>query len=141
GLRAWGVTCDLEAPNLIRQSIRGQWGRRVHDMEVQVRYKRVTGVAYEADHLSCLDVVALMHLQTSWLHVCVERVAMVPQVEHDGISVGFFNRDVGRILAGRLLRLAVNCGNDGGVGRGQGLLAEDGIAFQFLLWAVVDAVL
>jgi hypothetical protein len=132
---------DLEAIDFVGETVGGERAGRAHHVKVKVRRKRVAGVPYQAEDLAALDRIAWVNANFSLLKVSIERVAAVAEIEDYTIPVGFFDLDIGGILAGSLAWIRIGDGSDFGVGDGEGFLAVDGVALVLFLRAVVDAVL
>ena len=75
-----------------RQAVREQRRRSVHDVEVQVGAVAVAGVAEQAEHLAGLHRVADLHLQAAGLHVRVERVAALADVDDHVVAARGLDR-------------------------------------------------
>jgi hypothetical protein len=59
-----------------------------------------------------------MNFEATRLQVGVERIAMLAKIKNDAVAVSFIQRNVGRILTRRLLRLSVGGGGNYSVGYG-----------------------
>src|ERR1700722_20913859 len=76
----------------------------------------------------------------SGLEMGVDGVAMIAEIEDDGIAVGLLDGNIFGIFSGSLFGEAVGDGGDGGVGHGDGFPAEDGVAGEIFAGPVVDAI-
>ncbi len=115
---------ELETVNGVGQTVGAEDGWPTHDVEVQMRGRRVARVADLAQHLSALDLVAWLDRYGSLLHVRVER-EVAADVEDDVVAEGILQGDRARVRrVGRLRVLhIVERLHDGAVGDGQ-----DGVA-------------
>jgi hypothetical protein len=80
-----------------------------------------------------------MNFDAAGLHVRVESVALLAEIEDDGISVGVSGGDKRGVLAGSLLGHSIGGRDDNRIGHGENRLAEDGVAFGLVNWAGIDA--
>src|SRR5579862_1804848 len=108
---------------------------------MQVRRDGVASVSDEAEDLAAGDAISFVNPDAARLHMCVKGIAVLTKVEDDSVPVGLNEGDSGGIPAGRLLGLAVDGVNHGGVGDGEYRFAEDGVAVELFARSGVDAVL
>ena len=93
------------------------------------------------DYLAAGDVVSFVDADAAGLHVRVQGIAVLAEIENDEVSIGVGERDSGGIFAGDLLGLIVGGVNDNGIGDGEDGLAEDGVALELFAGTGVDAAL
>ena len=103
-----------------------------------MRHDRISGIADQAEHLPEFDAFAGMYLDAAWLHVGIERVAVVAEIENDAIPVGIGEGDVLGVSAGSLFGLIVDDGRDDSVCDGERGLTKDGVALELFARAGVD---
>src|SRR3984957_2826774 len=107
---------------------------------MQMRGDGISGVADEAENLAAFYGVAGMDANFSGLEMGVNGVAMIAEFEDYGIAVGLLDGNIFRIFSRSLFGEAVGDGGDGGIGDGDGFLAEDGVAGEIFAGPVVDAI-
>src|SRR5437899_12699631 len=86
-LLARKLPSHLEAVDNIRQTRRAKHRNTVHEMKVQMRCRRVAGIAEQAKHLTPLDVIALRHEQRVFLKMRVKRIFVMTKVEHNMVAI------------------------------------------------------
>jgi hypothetical protein len=109
------LALELEPPEDVGHAVRLQARRPVHELEVEMRAGRGSGVAGFADHLARQDVVAHVDRDSAGPQVGVEREHVGPELD-DVVAVGLFDGD--RLLVvGDLVEETVDGGShDLGVG-------------------------
>jgi hypothetical protein len=75
-----------EAVDHEREAVGAEQPAPVDQAEVQVRCRRVAGVAEQAERLAGLDLVALVHAYRSRHHVAVERIDASPHADDDAVA-------------------------------------------------------
>src|ERR1700677_4097146 len=86
-----------------------------------------------------MHLFAAAHLDAPGLKMSIKRIALLPKIEDDRVSIRRIERNVAGITARRLFRLPVDNRNHESVCHRKHWLAEDSIALQLLPWAGVDA--
>src|SRR3984957_7538818 len=107
---------------------------------MQMRGDGISGVADQAEDLAAFYGVAGMDSNFSGLEMDVNGVAMLTEIEDDGVAVGLLDGNIFGIFSGSLFGEAVGDGGDGGIGHRDGFLAKDGVAGEIFAGAVVDAI-
>ena len=107
----------------------GEHGGFAADLEVQVWFGRVAGVAEVADHLSPLDAIADLDLERSGLDVGVEGVEAVADVEDKVVAAELVQLEGVHIGLGCLIGSAVDDLDHGAVSDGEErfVVAEVGV--------------
>ena len=100
----------------------------------------VASVADEAEDLAATSGVTRMDANFPGLEMGVDSVAVIAEIENDGIAVGLLDGNIFGIFSGRLFGETVGDGGDNGVGDSDGFPAKDGVAAEIFAGAVVDAV-
>ena len=130
-----------ESRQAVRQAVGGQRRRLVHELEVQVRLRRVARRADQAEDLAALHLLASPHPHGARLQVRVQRIAALAQVEHDMVAVGLRDRQVRRQASRRRVRQSVEGHDHPRIGYRMGRLAVDGVTGGVLRIADDDAAL
>src|SRR5271155_44621 len=85
-----------------------------------------------------MHLFAAVHLDAPGLKVGIKRIALLPQIEDDRVSIRSIERNVAGITARRLFELSVDDRNHQSVCHREHGLAEDSVALQLLPWAAID---
>src|SRR5580704_18725141 len=91
-------------------------------MKVQMRLRRISGIANETDHLPPPHFVAKLYSQRAWLQVRVKRKVPAADVQNNVVSANRLQGDryCTRILSRNILRYAILCFGNDSVRHGKG---------------------
>ena len=116
GLRAWRFAGHLELSDLVWKPVGRERRGSICHLKVQMGHDRVAGVSYQADYLTGMDMLTAMNFDAPRLHVGIESIVPVTQIENYGVAVRSVERDVCGVITGCLLRLPVDNVDDKCVG-------------------------
>jgi hypothetical protein len=96
--RIAGHACHGETGNGIGQAFRPERGRRVHQLEMQVRRIGIARIAQLGQYLPGMHGLSRMDENAARLKVAVERVSAAPQVQDHGVAADRLHRRTAAFL-------------------------------------------